>query len=166
MKKVWDWFNGNKTYIAVILSVVISVLGRRGVEIPLWVYDVTDGILGLGLAHKAVKAVGPAIAGKAAALLAFLGLTAACTTSPQSQPQIPLAPVYQAGSPVTLTINLKSDSAKTSTTRQGSDARGDVGASGEQENEPSVDVTPTVSPAVGDSAIEAIKPITPIKPTK
>lgn len=75
MKKLWDWFNGNKTWIAVICAVVLSVLDRRGVEVPPWIFDVTDGILGLGLAHKAVKAVGPkAVAVAAPVLLALVAL--------------------------------------------------------------------------------------------
>ena len=84
--KIWNWLNGNKTWIAVILSVVVSVLGRRGVEIPAWVFDATDGILGLGLAHKAVKAVGPKAATVVVSLLAALALTG-CATSPQTADQ-------------------------------------------------------------------------------
>jgi hypothetical protein len=97
MLKLWNWLNGNKTTIAVVLSVVLSVLGRRGVEVPPWVFDITDGILGLGLAHKAVKVAGPKIASVAAAAFALCVLTGCAGLTPSG-----LSP-STAGAPATAT---------------------------------------------------------------
>ena len=94
--KLWNWINGHKTQIAVVLSVVLSVLGRRGIEVPPWVFDVTDGILGLGLAHKAVKVL-PKKAAAAAAVLALAALVLpACQGLASALGQTPTAtaPVF------------------------------------------------------------------------
>lgn len=55
MQKIWDFTNGHKTEIAVILTVVLSILARRGVAIDPLVFDVTDSLLGVGLVHRTVK---------------------------------------------------------------------------------------------------------------
>jgi hypothetical protein len=144
IKKLWAWLNGKKATIGLILGYALTRLTHYGVQVPEEVVMVVDLVFGLGLTHKAVKAVprkAPAL------LLAAFGLAGgtSCTTSPQSAPQIPLAPVYQAGSPVVINVNVKSDSTKQDIERTGSDARGDVGASGEQDQTPTVDVKPTTT---------------------
>jgi hypothetical protein len=85
MRKIWVWVNGNKTMIGVVLSVVVSVLSRRGVEVPTWIFDITDGVLGLGLAHKAVKAVGAKTVGTVAALLCAVSCAAPKSDQGQGQ---------------------------------------------------------------------------------
>ena len=110
MLKLWTWLSGKKVPIAVVASVVVSVLGRRGIEVPSWIFDFTDGLLGLGLAHRTVKAVGA----KGAAILATLTGAVACSTAAPSAPQPAIAPVNQAGSPVTITFNVRASDVRTS----------------------------------------------------
>ena len=80
--KFWTWLDGKKVYIGVIASIVASVLARRGVEVPSWVFDITDGILGLGLAHKFVKTVKPSVVAAAGAVA--LCLLTGCGSLPNS----------------------------------------------------------------------------------
>jgi hypothetical protein len=69
--KIWNWLNGNKVWIAVVVSAVLSALGRRGIAIDPIVYDIADGLLGLGIGHKVVKKVMPQKAATTVALLAL-----------------------------------------------------------------------------------------------
>lgn len=102
-------------------------------------------------------------------------LCAGCASSPQSAPQIPLAPVYQAGSPVVVNViagscgGEQTGTAKSpkppsiSVSRVGHDARGDVGAEGEQTAAPTqtTDVDATVPVDAGGGAVKnAVKALT------
>lgn len=55
MKKIWEWFDGNKTVIGtLILTITPMLLGSHtiGFEFLMWL----GGILaGVGVAHKALK---------------------------------------------------------------------------------------------------------------
>lgn len=85
MGSIWQWLNGRKTQIGVIISVILSVLARRGVAIPDEVFMVSDAILGVGVLHKVGKtltgAPAAAKAGAAALLLCVLGGCAGLTPS-------------------------------------------------------------------------------------
>jgi hypothetical protein len=54
--KIWNWLDGKKTWIGLVLNVVLAELARRGVPVPDWTYAVGDLFLGVGVLHKAVKA--------------------------------------------------------------------------------------------------------------
>lgn len=140
LKKLWKYLNGKKAMIGLVLGYAITRLSHYGVAVPEEVTVLFDIVFGLGLTHKAAKVLPKKVV---VAALALFGVS--CTTSPQSAPQIPLAPVYQAGSPVVVNVNVKSDSTKQDIERTGADARGDVGASGEQDQTPTVDVKPTTT---------------------
>lgn len=107
------------------------------------------------------------------AVCAFL-LVTGCASSPQSAPQIPLAPVYQAGSPVVVNVIHGSDcpegTAKSpgkpggiTISRVGHDARGNVDSSGAQTATPTQETTTetTVPVDTGGGAVkEAVKAVT------
>lgn len=78
-------------------------------------------------------------------LVAALGLLAGCQSGSQQAPQIPVAPVYQAGSPVTLTVVIRSDDGKVTAAGGKFDADGDVGAQGEQGSDQAQDIKPDVT---------------------
>lgn len=122
MAKFWKWLNGNKTMIGVVATVVLSILHRRGIDVPDWTFDITDGILGLGLAHKVLKVATPAKAAVASLMALVL---AGCTTAAPEAPQPASAPVNQAGSPVVVNVNIRASDVKTETTKQ-TDASGAV----------------------------------------
>ncbi len=77
-------------------------------------------------------------------LVMLLGL-AGCQSGSQQAPQIPIAPVHMAGSPVTLTVVIRSDDGKVSASGGKFDADGDVGADGNQESTPIQDIKPDVT---------------------
>lgn len=78
-------------------------------------------------------------------MLLSLGLLAGCQSGSQQAPQIPVAPVYQAGSPVTLTVVIRSDDGKVTAAGGKFDADGDVGAQGEQGADQAQDIKPDVT---------------------
>lgn len=97
LKGLWARLDGKKTVIGAVIVVILARLKDRGIEIDPLVLDIADAIFGLGLAHKAAKAVGTST--KAAASVAIMGLTlmglgaclGGCATSQQpteiKQPQ-------------------------------------------------------------------------------
>ena len=56
MRKFWTWLDGRKTGIAVVVTIALGALEHYGAALPPWVQDATYALLGLGVAHKAVKA--------------------------------------------------------------------------------------------------------------
>lgn len=146
LKLIWTKLNGHKIQIGMILTLVVSALSRRGVEIPPWVFDVADIVLGGGLVHRGVKTVGPKIAKVSAGLLAFV--LASCTTAAPSAPQPAVAPVNQAGSPVTVNVNVRSNDVK-ATENDKQDASGAVSTKGgTQEADATTDVKPETNATV------------------
>lgn len=68
-----------------------------------------------------------------------------CTTAAPQAPQPALAPSYQAGSPVTVTVNVRASDAKTDVSK-GQDASGAVSTKGgTQEASATTDVKPTTN---------------------
>ena len=59
MKKIWDWFNGNKTAIGATVLIVLKALLAFGVGIPPNIVEGVEiigyGLTTLGVGHKGEK---------------------------------------------------------------------------------------------------------------
>ena len=146
----WKWLDGKKAAIGVVATVILSILHRRGVEVPPWVFDVTDGILGLGLAHRAVKVAGAKVV--AAACAVFCLASCAAPNSDQGQGQ-----GGSTGAAPLVVINVGTGGGVEVTNTSFPTAAPSAESAAKSHQAATNDVKPTV--AAGDKAIEAVSPV-------
>ena len=59
MKGIWNYLNGHKTQFGIVAFGVIALIELFGGEVPNEVYALVTAWTGVGLGHKAVKAMVP-----------------------------------------------------------------------------------------------------------